>query len=582
MAEAAAAPDLHMRSDLQREAQIQSAEISVLAILAAVQAMEKKMESQAVRLQNLEGRTGTAEKKLADCEKKAMEFGNQLEGKWAMLGTLLQEYGLLQRRLENVENLLYNRNFWVLRLPPGSKGEAPKMPVTPEDEAMYFSEQQGSSLEDWQELCKHVVRGSCETLDSLETGPLISPPGVLSWIKQEEACGRSQQGPQETTSTHLCSETWLVSKEKRSLEGESEGQEPALASEGGSGKEDFEGDTCGDLSPAPREREVASLPPTPVSQAVLATGVTEQCSPCAECGQSFSPEELSTQHQHTHPSPLPFARAQCPKSFTQRASLASHLRVHTAKRAYTCAQCGKSFVHQSTLTTHYRTHTGEKPYECPECAKRFGRLSTLLEHRRTHTGERPFQCTQCGCRFGRLSTLVEHRRTHTGEKPFQCAQCDKRFTCLANLTVHQGVHSGERTFQCAQCGSRFTQKPSFLRHLRGHSQEKRYPCGQCGKSFTCPSWLLRHQGSHASRAPVSCAACESGYPAHEPPAGLLKYAVWGRPPSDPSAAPGFEKTRTEHGLLGHPGDRQLSGRDLEGLREVPHSTFSLVKLEMVG
>lgn len=119
--------DWHMGTDLQQQTQIQSAEISLLAILSAVQAVEKKTESQAVHLQNLEVRTGSAEKKLADFEKTAMELSSQLEGKWAVLGTLLQEYGLLQRRLENLENQMQNRNPWVLRLPPSSRDEAPKV-----------------------------------------------------------------------------------------------------------------------------------------------------------------------------------------------------------------------------------------------------------------------------------------------------------------------------------------------------------------------------------------------------------------------------------------------------------------------
>ncbi|KAF3819469.1 hypothetical protein GH733_013619, partial [Mirounga leonina] len=65
----------------------------------------------------LERRTETAEKS-PNCEKTAVEFGNQLEGKWAVLGTLLQEYGLLQRRLEK----------WELLGPEAASGQQGRSP----------------------------------------------------------------------------------------------------------------------------------------------------------------------------------------------------------------------------------------------------------------------------------------------------------------------------------------------------------------------------------------------------------------------------------------------------------------------
>uniref|UniRef100_A0A8C5S4D3 KRAB domain-containing protein n=1 Tax=Laticauda laticaudata TaxID=8630 RepID=A0A8C5S4D3_LATLA len=166
-----------------REAQLHTAEASLWSVVATVQAMERKIDLLATRLLSLEGRSGTAEKKLLDCEKTAMEFGNQLENKWAVLGTLIQEYGLLQRRLENMENLLKSRNFWVLRLPPGSKGETPKW----------------KNLADWQkDMYNSLMKENYESLlRAVPESSIPEPPSAKERDVIPEPCtGVGGKGPE--------------------------------------------------------------------------------------------------------------------------------------------------------------------------------------------------------------------------------------------------------------------------------------------------------------------------------------------------------------------------------------------------
>ncbi|KAM7123860.1 LOW QUALITY PROTEIN: uncharacterized protein J5F26_001712 [Ciconia maguari] len=502
--------------------------------------------------------------RLIDCEKTAAELGEPAwRAQCAALGTLIQEYGLLQRRLENMENLLKNRNFWILRLPPvAGKGEVPKVtvPVSSGESSLpvrgprrrrsvWFGEIT-LWVHHWElairlrpfNLIEIRVQSCFKNKNQLVDGRKV-PGDVLTtcpvyfnnkeWEKLEEWQKELYKNVMKGNYESLISLDYAISK-PGVLSQIEQGEESRVRSE-----QDLE------ESEIITDATAAGIRVVIKTEELLPEDSPENPELHGMSGQSEgsfqSPdEEAACESPYGSVSPprdLPGTSLGDSSEYVADFNEIQRVIVHhgsctedgivikteeeeeddpdtlepcamfsgrTEPPAFPSHEAGLGCEAQCSSKTQPRSLAAARVGKTPACERDSGEMKPAIAAARNRTRERPYICPECGRAMLKINFMI-HQRNHLKEGPYECHDCDLSFRNKQQFLLHQRSHTRR--------GVGVPRRPEhgLKPQPRPPPPGKPYKCSECESSFSHKSSLSKHQITHVGERPFTCGECRRSF-----------------------------------------------------------------------
>ncbi|XP_029443519.1 oocyte zinc finger protein XlCOF6-like [Rhinatrema bivittatum] len=431
-----------------------------------------------------------------------------------------------------------------------------KVPVTFEDLAVSFSQEEGGCLDEGQKEISRDVKENYETLSSVASNEVIPEeenreehPIVLALTPRQSrnVCKNLSQitdGGDTSQNQQELDKTWrdptgnsldgvtACERSDRELTDIPEHQRPMRA------EITFQSNNSDQMTSDLTQIDLREMRAIQNNNSNQMTSDLQQRD--EEGKKSFARKCHFVLHQKTHSGTRPVSCSQCGKFFKQKLTLKLHQRIHIQGNTFTCIECKKNLFSRESLLIHQRAHTGKRSSYCPQDGESYSSEFCLLNPQKMEKEERTFSSSERGENIIQKQDLIINEKSQREEKLFMCTDGDRNFNeremftgelkfqtgeravstsegnkilCYERVSSRNGKKHDEQPLSCFQAEKYFNRKASIPQQRKMPKAESQYICTECSKSYKTKYNLIIHQRIHTGEKPFTCHECGESFSA---------------------------------------------------------------------